>query len=225
MRCPYCGNEISYPNARFCPYCGRSLPGDTAGTVVQSAIQITPGGLLDPRRSFYIIHEKYWDMGWGDIYDEYGRIIGKMERKILSLRGEIRLEELDGRVVGKVVRKIIAIRPTYDLLDPQGGLLARMRRKLLAILRPVLWLEDRNGNKLLKAQGDFLGFNFKIYDVAGRLIAEVNKLDAFKDLFLGGTIFDFSDKYALRIYDPRVSRLLLLGFVIAIDNAVHDVRK
>jgi len=38
---------------------------------------------------------------------------------------------------------------------------------------------------------------------------------------LGG-MFDFSDTYAVQILDPEYDRRLLLGFVIAIDNSVHD---
>ena len=47
----------------------------------------------------------------------------------------------------------------------------------------------------------------------------------FRDLFLGGTIFDFRDTYAIRMLDREYDRRLILGFVVAIDNSVHDKDK
>ncbi len=35
-------------------------------------------------------------------------------------------------------------------------------------------------------------------------------------------MFDFADTYAVQIQDPSYDKRLLLGFVIAIDNSVHD---
>ena len=220
MRCPKCGFE-NPPDAKFCIHCGAPLNRSTASSNLTNP---TGSILLDPRRTFYILHEKYWDWGSGDIYDERGQVIGKMKRKFLSLRAEIQLTEPTGVVVGKIVRKILSIRQTYDLLSPDGQLIARMNRKLLSLFRPSLWLEDPNGNRLYEAKGNFLGFNFEIKDTSGRKVAQVQMLNKWKEFFLGGSVFDFSDKYALRIVDSNVDRLQMLSFVIAIDNSVHDKR-
>jgi uncharacterized protein YxjI len=53
----------------------------------------------------------------------------------------------------------------------------------------------------------------------------VGKSDFFRDLILGGTIFDFQDTYAVRVLDREYDRRLILGFVVAIDNSVHDKDK
>jgi len=53
------------------------------------------------------------------------------------------------------------------------------------------------------------------------LKAKVGKSDFFKDLVFGG-VFDYSDTYAVQILDSEYDKRLLLGFVIAIDNSVHD---
>jgi len=42
-----------------------------------------------------------------------------------------------------------------------------------------------------------------------------------RDVFLGG-IFDFADNYALRILDNETDRRILVGFVLSIDNVMHD---
>ena len=52
--------------------------------------------LLNPDRNYYVIKEKLWDWGSGDIYDESGATIGRMKRKLLSLRAEITVDEPDG---------------------------------------------------------------------------------------------------------------------------------
>jgi uncharacterized protein YxjI len=70
-----------------------------------------------------------------------------------------------------------------------------------------------------------LGRDFDIKNLKGDLKAKVGKSDFFQDMVLGGSMFDFSDTYAVRILDAEYDKRLLLGFVIAIDNSVHDEKK
>ncbi len=180
-------------------------------------------GLIDPDREYYAIKEKFWEWGGGDIYDERGEVIGRMKRKILSLRALITLMEPDGRPVLTINRKLFALRTSYDIKDDGGNLLGRTRKKILTFFRPRMWMEDAQGLKILEAEGSFAGWNFTIKDVTGRTVAEVHKADWWRDIFLRGP-FDFSDTYALRISDKNYDRRILLGFVVAIDNSVHDKR-
>ena len=55
--------------------------------------------LLDPKRDYYILKEKMWDWGSGDIYDEKGNAIGKMNRKLLSLRAKITVHDFDNKEI------------------------------------------------------------------------------------------------------------------------------
>ncbi|GAH49993.1 MAG: hypothetical protein CEE42_15895 [Promethearchaeota archaeon Loki_b31] len=67
-----------------------------------------------------------------------------------------------------------------------------------------------------------MGFSFKVYDVTtGNVVAEIEKADKWRDIFLGG-MFDFKDTYALKILDNKTDRRILLGFVLSIDNVLHD---
>lgn len=181
------------------------------------------GNLLNPDRDYYLIKEKLWDWGGGDIYDEHGAAIGRMKRKLISLRAEITIEEIDGAPVLTINRKIASVRPSYDIKDNAGNLLGRTKRKLLAIIRPKIWVENAMGDESLVGQGSFAGWDFEIKDLHGRKIAEVSKADRWRDVFLGG-VFDYSDTYALHIIDRSYDKRILLGFVIAIDNSVHDKR-
>ena len=177
--------------------------------------------LLSPGVNYFVLKEKWWDWGSGDIYNEKGMSIGKMHRKVISLRALTEVTETDGTLVFTVNKKLVSIRASYMLKDAHENMLGRTNRKILTFFRPKLWLEDEDGKKLLEAQGNFLGRDFKIKDSKGNLKAKVGKSDFFKDLVFGG-VFDYSDTYAVQILDSEYDKRLLLGFVIAIDNSVHD---
>ena len=177
--------------------------------------------LLSPGVNYFVLKEKWWDWGSGDIYNEKGMSIWKMHRKVISLRALTEVTETDGTLVFTVNKKLVSIRASYMLKDAQENMLGRTNRKILTLFRPKLWLEDEDGKKLLEAQGNFLGRDFKIKDSKGNLKAKVGKSDFFKDLVFGG-VFDYSDTYAVQILDSEYDKRLLLGFVIAIDNSVHD---
>jgi uncharacterized protein YxjI len=164
-------------------------------------------GLLSPELNYYVLKEKWWDWGSGDIFNQHGTSVGKMHRRVISLRA--------------LTEVLVSMRPSYMIKDVEGRLLGRTNRKILTLFRPKLWLEDSEGRKLLEAKGNFLGKSFEVKDMDGKLKAKIGKSDFFKDLVLGG-VFDFSDTYAIKILDSNYDKRLLLGFVIAIDNSVHD---
>ncbi len=145
-----------------------------------------------------------------------------MHRKIFSLRRKVELLEVDGTVAATIHAKIISARGAQDLKDPNGVLIARIKKKILSFFRPKFFLEDPSGNRWFEAQGKFMGWSFKVKDLStGDIIAEIEKADRWRDVFLGG-LFDFKDTYALRILDNVTDRRILLGFVLSIDNVLHD---
>ncbi len=230
--CNNCGASISDLTQNFCEKCGSPIPASvrqvsTPSTPVSSAASgipssSRPGGLFDINRNYYILKEKYWDWGSGDILDEHNQMIGKMKRVILSIRRRVELQEVDGSIAATIHAKIVSARGAQDLKDPQGNLIARIKKKILSLFRPVFYLEDPQGNQWFRAQGKFMGFSFKVYDVTtGNVIAEIEKADRWRDVFLGG-LLDFKDTYALRILDNVTDRRILVGFVLSIDNVLHD---
>ena len=182
--------------------------------------------LQDYKSNYYVLKEEWWNWGSGDIYDQKGNTVGRMHRRVLSIRAFTEVKNNDESPAFSVERKLVSIRPSYMIKDSQGNVLARTNRKILTLFRPKLWLEDERGKKLLEAQGNFLGKDFKIKDVENKkLVAEVGKSDFFRDLIFGGSIFDFTDTYAVKLLDIDYDKRLILGFVIAIDNSVHDKKK
>ena len=144
-----------------------------------------------------------------------------MKRIILSIRRRVELREIDGTVIATIHSKIISARGAQDLKDPQGNLIARIKKKIFSIFRPKFFLEDAQGTRWYEAQGKFMGWSYKVTDMSGNLVAEIEKADKWRDIFLGG-LFDFKDTYALRIMDNVTDRRILLGFVLSIDNVLHD---
>ncbi|MHA1509784.1 MAG: LURP-one-related family protein [Promethearchaeota archaeon] len=230
MNCPNCGDPTD-PGQKFCEKCGAELrsvkkPPETGEkislTTTPTQAPIGSGSLFDINRNYYIIKERMWDMGYGDIMDEEGKLIGKMHRILLSIRRRVELQELDGTVSATIHSKIVSARGAQDLKTPEGELIARIKKKILTFFKSKFFLEDPLGVRWFEAEGDFFGWSFKIYDVTtGKLVAEIEKADRWRDVFLGG-IFDFADRYALRILDNETDRRILVGFVLSIDNVMHD---
>ena len=180
--------------------------------------------LISYEREYYVIKGKYWGLGSGEIYDEHGEVIGKMQRKIMSLRSVITVTEVDGRPLFTVSKKLVSLRTSYDIKDNNDRLLGRTKKKVFSFLRPKMWMEEESGRLLLNANGSYAGWNFTIIDRPGALIAEVKKADALRDVFLKG-ILDFSDTYVLKIIDPSFDKRRLLGLVLAIDSSVHQQKR
>ncbi|TXT57298.1 MAG: hypothetical protein BAJALOKI2v1_490023 [Promethearchaeota archaeon] len=244
MFCPYCGHSLKEKEPRFCEECGSSLdpqgirreftslsnsPQDPQDSIMilkqNEKITDKSPQLFDLERNYYILKEKYWDFGSGDILDKNGRIIGSMKRKFFSFRRRIELFNPDGTMAATIHEKIISARGAQDLKDPNGNPIARIKKKILSFFHPKFWLEDPEGNRWYEARGEFMGWSFKIVDLTtNKIVAEIEKADRWRDIFLGG-LFDYKDTYALKILDNETDRRILLGFVLSIDNVLHDNKR
>ncbi|TXT64595.1 MAG: hypothetical protein BAJALOKI3v1_190036 [Promethearchaeota archaeon] len=228
MYCPNCGEEVIDEGQNFCEHCGGSLKREKAQPqqkVAQSNQELpyhSDGGLFDLNRNYYILKEGYWDWGSGEILDQDNKVIGRMHRKIFSIRKKVELQEVDGTIAATIHAKLISARGAQDLKDPQENMIARIKKKILSFFRPKFYLEGPDGQRWYEAQGKFMGWSYKIKDLSsGKIVAEVEKADRWRDVFLDG-LLDFKDTYALKILDNETDRRILLGFVLSIDNVLHD---
>jgi uncharacterized protein YxjI len=251
--CWYCGARL-VPGSNYCSDCGApvrvrqhadpaaqvnapeiptNLPEPVAAPTypppqheeAQAPVPPESMSLFDQRRRYYTINPKWWGWGSGDIFDEHGKVIGHMYRRVLSLRHLIEFREAnDVTIAATINRKIAALRDTFEIKDAREQLLGRVKQKILAVIRPVVWVEDATGKKILEAQGNFLGFSFKVFDMAGNVEAQIDKTDMWKDIFFGGSLFDFKQNYAI-VINGDVGRKYILPLAIAIDEAIHEERK
>jgi uncharacterized protein YxjI len=148
-----------------------------------------------------------------------------MDRRVLSMRETIEFREADNRTMSATInKKLAAIRDTYEIKDSHEQLLARVKHKIFAPIHPVMWLEDPGERKIFEAQGNFLGFSFRVHDMTGNPIAEIDKTDKWKDIFVGGSVLDFSQHYAV-VINGEIDRRLVVPLAVAIDEAIHEERK
>jgi uncharacterized protein YxjI len=177
--------------------------------------------LLDPTIEYYVLHEKVWKFGGGEIFNPAGEQVGAMKRKLLSMRAEISLEEPNGEVLCTINRKLISARPIYDVKLPDDTMIGRAKAALIAF-RGSIMMYDANDNQVFKAQGGVTKWNFEIRDPKdkNRVFAVIKKADKFRDVFLPA--FNFKDRYVIHVVDPNVDRLMLLAYAVIIDNTYHD---
>ncbi|MHA2187191.1 MAG: LURP-one-related family protein [Candidatus Thorarchaeota archaeon] len=178
-------------------------------------------GLLDPSIEHYVLHEKVWKFGGGEIYDTQGEKIGLMKRKLISMRAEIRLEELDETPICVIHRKILSARPIYDVKTPNDEIIGRAKRPLITF-RGAIDMYDTDEQMIYKAQGGVTKWNFRITAPKDkkRVYAEIKKADKWRDVF--APMFNFKDRYVIHIVDKEAPRLMLLAYAIIIDNVYHD---
>jgi uncharacterized protein YxjI len=177
--------------------------------------------LLDPSNDYYVLHEKTWKFGGGDIYNTDGERIGIMKRKMISMRDEIQLLNQDETEVCTINKKLMSARPIYDVKTPDGVLIGRAKRPMIALRGSIDWY-DAEDNILLKAQGGIKKWDFRITDPKDKklIYAEIKKGDRWRDVF--APMFDFKDRYVIHITDPNIPRVMLLAYAVIIDNVYHD---
>jgi len=177
--------------------------------------------LFDPSIEFYVMHEKAWRFGGGDIFNPQGEKIGSMHRKLISMRAEIELRNPDDTVVCIINKKLMAARPIYDVKAPTGELIGRGKKPMIAI-RGSVDMYDPDDNMIYKAQGGVMKWNFRITHPKdkNKIYAEIRKGDKWRDIF--APMFNFKDRYVIHIVDPMAPRMMLLAYAIIIDNVYHD---
>jgi uncharacterized protein YxjI len=169
------------------------------------------------------MHEKAWKFGGGEIYNPEGQKIGSMKRKLISMRAEIDLLDIDDSLIATINRKLMSARPIYDVKDSSGNLIGRGKRPMVAF-RGSIDMYDADEQIIYKAQGGVTKWNFRITDPKDkrRVFAEIKKADKWRDVF--APAFNFKDRYVIHIVDPTAPRLMLLAYAVIIDNVYHDKR-
>ncbi len=177
--------------------------------------------LLDPNISYYVMHEKAWKFGGGEIYDQNQNKIGSMKRKIISLRADIELYDADGTPICIINKKLVSARPIYDVKLPDGTIIGRAKRAMIA-LHGSIEMYDANDRPIYKAQGGVMKWNFEITDSKDKntVLAVIKKADKWRDVFMKS--FNFKDRYVVNVQSTATDRLMLLAYAVIIDNVYHD---
>lgn len=222
MECANCGAEIIDPDQAICEKCGARIASKIKSTEKEIPKGVTTQALLfDINRNFYILSEKYLHNGSIKILDEKNQLIGNIKKKFSGIKRGIELLEVDGRMALAIQSKILSTRCAQDLKDSQGILIARIKKKILSAFKPKFFLVGPSGTRLYEALGNFMSWSYKVLDMSGKGIAEIEKADKLQDVF-NIDILDLQDKYVIKILDNEADRKILVGFVFSIDIMLHD---
>lgn len=182
--------------------------------------------LFDPSRFYYVLDRSWWGFGAGSLYDQKGNGIGHLYRRILTVRHAIEFREADNTTISAVLHRKLAVRDTMDIENGHERTLARVKMKIQKTENSSFWVEDLRGNLILSCEGDFEGFSIAMYDVSKNVVAEMDKAEKWKDIFVSGAGFDFKDKHCIVIHrEVQCDRRFILPLAIAVEEALHEEHK
>jgi uncharacterized protein YxjI len=159
----------------------------------------------------YVIRERFFRFGEdSDIADESGRVVFKVDGKVLTLRDRLVVRDPTGREVAEVRRKLIALRPTYEI-SVAGREVAAVRKHFFTPFRDRFTI-DLPGPDDLEMAGNLLDHEFTIRR-GGAVVATVSK-----------RWFTLRDTYGVEIAAGE-DDLLILASVLALDLAEDRERE
>lgn len=159
----------------------------------------------------YLIRERFFRLGEdSDITDDAGRLVLRVDGKVLSLRDQLILRDPAGQEVARVQRRLIALRPTYEIAVG-GREVAAVRKHFFTPFRERFTI-DIPGPADLEMTGNLLDHEFTVRR-GDRIVATVSK-----------GWFTLRDTYGVEIA-PDEDDLLILAAVLALDLAEDRERE
>ncbi len=180
--------------------------------------------LFDPTRKTWLFLDKERTCASSDIIDEKGQKIGITHRVSIGLGEKIELKETNETTVCEVHQKIVAMRQFYDIKDDTGKIIGRIKKHTNLTTKSKFILESDDHKELFEAKGSLFLRDFRIMDVSGKEVAQVLRVDKWKDQFVKKTDF-IGHKYSLHINDAFVGKVdarQLVGLVVAIEDISRE---
>ena len=159
----------------------------------------------------YVIRERLFRLGEdADIADESGRVVFKVDGKVLTLRDRLVVRDPAGREVAQVQRRLLALRPSYEI-SVGGEEVATVRKHFFTPFRDRFTI-DIPGPDDLEMAGNLLDHEFTIRR-GDRVVATVSK-----------RWFSLRDTYGVDVAEGE-NDLLILASVLALDLAEDRERE
>ena len=149
-------------------------------------------------------------------------------QKLMSLRGRYQITDENDQVAYSITGKY-TIPKRYDISNPDGQIVAQLKSKVFDILPTyILYTDGQKIGRVKKkftffkpkfkidcngwnVEGNFLGWDYKIVDAAGNVVATISK-----------EIFKLRDVYMMDIVNPE-DALMVVMIVLSIDlEKRHD---
>ena len=206
--CPRCGSKLT-SGSSFCNSCGTSI----TPTVVQTEPllnNIQPAAFFN--QTEYIIDKKI--LAIRDTFavkSRQGEFLGYVKKKIVSLGPQFWFEDLNGQRLGEVHARILTIRHTYEIFNANDEKIGVVNKKIMKLLGTEWWLEAPPGVEAARVQGNIFNHDYMLLDPQKNPIAQVHK-----------KWVSVRDSYGIEVFAPNFDRLLILGFVTAMDSIEFD---
>ncbi len=206
--CPRCGAKLT-SGSSFCNSCGVSLtPNATQTEPLLAGTQ--PAAFFN--QTEYIIDKKI--LAIRDTFavkSRQGELLGYVKKKIVSLGPQFWFEDLNGQRLGEVHARILTIRHTYEIFNANDEKVGVVNKKIMKLLGTEWWLEAPPGVEAARVQGNILNHDYMILDPQKNPVAQVHK-----------KWVSVRDSYGIELFAPSFDRLLILGFVMAMDSIQSD---
>jgi uncharacterized protein YxjI len=139
--------------------------------------------------------------------------LGFIKQEFLSWGPHFWLEDNTGIHLGEINGKVITIHNEYEIKDKNGQLRARIKKKILKIFGSEWWMEDSDGHAMARIDGNIVHHTYEIVTPDKIPIAKVHLNWA-----------TVRDEYCIEIIPKDFDPLLVLSYVVAMDNVEHQER-
>ena len=153
----------------------------------------------------YLIKERFFDLGDDfDITDEDGRLVLRVDGKVLSPRGRLVIKDPSGQELASVHRQLVSLREKYTITVGNQKA-AEVSKKFFTPFGDRFTI-DVPGPDDLEMRGDLFDHEYSV-SRGGREVGIVSK-----------SFFSMRDTYAVQIVEGE-DHLLILASVLALDAA------
>ena len=161
------------------------------------------------QRRIYCIKEKWFSLkGDMDINDEQGQKVFTVHGKLFHLGLDMVLkDDKDSKVCE--IRSKISLTPEYDIYDVYDKKIGRLTKQF-KLLKEVWHFENLTNNKKYSILGNFLAYDWKIYN-DNVIISEIDRKHSI-----------IKDCYGVSI-EPKQDIVSILCIAICLEKYHHDI--
>lgn len=146
------------------------------------------------------------------IKDKNGNLLGYVKKQVISWGPKFWFEGTDGTRHGEIHGKLLTIRPTFEIYDSYNQLKGVVKKKMMKFLGSEWWMENPLGLEVMRAKGNVMKHDYQLLTPDGKTLAQVHKKWA-----------SIRDSYCIDVLQPDYDRLLILSYIIAMDQTEVQV--
>ncbi len=147
------------------------------------------------------------------IKDRNGEQLGLIKKELVSWGPHFWFEDNSGAHVGEIDGKVLTVHHQYDIKGKDGLIRASVKKKVLKLFGSEWWMQDNQGKEVARIKGNIVHHTYDIVGPDKSTIAKVHK-----------NWVTISDEFCVEISRNDFDPLLVLGYVVAMDDVEHPDR-